>query len=287
MRPHQWAKNLLVFVPLALTPELNADGSLWLVALGAFAALCAVASGGYLINDLVDLESDRSDPEKRERPLANGAISPRAGAAGGLASIALGFAVALWATPAAYVAYLAGYLALSLAYSFWLKRQLLIDVLVLAGLYTLRLLAGGAAVGIPLTPWLLAFSMFLFLGLAYAKRFAELRRMNEALRRQATGRAYRIDDLGVVLTLGATSSYLAVLVLCLYVSAEAEGQHYAHAERLWLLVPVLLYWVSRIWFLVRRGEISGDVVAFAVRDPASLVCGAGMVLAVLAASVVG
>lgn len=284
VRPHQWAKNLLVFVPLALTPEQLGDLAQWRAALWAFAALCAVASAGYLINDLRDLDADRLDPAKRERPFASGALPSRWGYGAAAVLLALGFATAVATTPRAFVAWLATYLVLTLAYSFYVKRQLLLDVLLLAGLYTLRLLAGGAAVGIALTPWLLAFSMFVFLGLAWAKRFAELRRMNEEWRKTAEGRAYRVDDLGVVLTLGACSSYLAVLVLCLYISSEHVGEQYAHVERLWLLVPVLLYWISRIWFLVRRGEIPGDPVAFAVRDRTSLACGALMLLLLLAAS---
>ncbi len=273
MRPHQWAKNLLVFVPLALTPEQVGDRALWLAAFAAFAALCAVASAGYLVNDLLDVEADREDPAKRDRPFASGALSARAGVAGAAVLLAFGFALSWLATPWSFTLHLAAYLVLTLGYSLYVKRQLLLDVLLLAGLYTLRLLAGGAAVGIALTPWLLAFSMFLFLGLAYAKRFAELRWMSGAGRSHAAGRAYRVDDLGVVLTLGATSSYLSVLVLCLYINSEGVSRHYGHVERLWLLVPVLLYWVSRVWFLVRRGEITGDPVAGAVRDPASLACG--------------
>lgn len=284
VRPHQWAKNLLVFVPLALTPDRLGDASQWLAALWAFAALCAVASAGYLFNDLRDVEADRLDPATRGRPFASGALPASAGVAGALVLLAVGFGTALAATPRVFTAWLGGYLALTLAYSFYIKRQLLLDVLLLAGLYTLRLLAGGAAVGIALTPWLLAFSMFLFLGLAWAKRCAELQRMSREWRDEAAGRAYRIEDLGVVMTLGATSSYLAVLVLCLYISSEAVGRQYAHVERLWLLVPVLLYWISRVWFLVRRGEIPGDPVAFAVRDGVSLACAGLMALLLLSAS---
>jgi 4-hydroxybenzoate polyprenyltransferase len=165
------------------------------------------------------------------------------------------------------------------------KRLLLLDVLLLAGLYTLRLLAGGAATDIALTPWLLAFSLFFFLGLAFAKRYAEVARI-AAIAGARSGRAYRADDVDLLLMLGTTSSYLSVLVLCLYINSEHVGQQYARAGVLWFLVPLLLYWVSRIWFVAKRGELPGDPVAYAVRDRVSFAVGALVVL-VLAIAVRG
>jgi 4-hydroxybenzoate polyprenyltransferase len=282
LRPHQWAKNLLLFVPLALTPAQVPDIGKWLVLFAAFACWSAVASAGYLANDALDVAADRADPEKRNRPFASGALSVRAGVGAGIAigPIAVGLAAAV--APLAFVVHLVVYLALTLVYSLYVKRLLLLDVLLLAGLYTLRLLAGGAAVEIALTPWLLAFSLFFFLGLAFAKRYGELQRIGASVQ---SSRAYRNDDLDLLMTLGATSTYLSVLVLCLYINSDHVGQQYPRPGALWFLAPLLLYWVSRIWFLAKRGELPGDPVAFAVRDRVSLVIGA-LVAAVLAVAIV-
>jgi 4-hydroxybenzoate polyprenyltransferase len=200
-----------------------------------------------------------------------------AGVVLGLCGVGLAAAVA----PLAFVVHLVVYLALTLIYSLYVKRLLLLDVLLLAGLYTLRLLAGGAAVEIALTPWLLAFSLFFFLGLAFAKRYGELQRITRAGASVGSSRAYRAGDLDLLMTLGATSSYLSVLVLCLYINSDHVGRQYSHPGALWFLAPVLLYWLSRIWFVAKRGELPGDPVAFAVSDRVSLV------MAALAAAVLG
>jgi 4-hydroxybenzoate polyprenyltransferase len=286
LRPHQWAKNLLLFVPLALTPSQIADTAKWLTLLAAFACWSAVASAGYLANDALDLASDRADPVKRGRPFASGALSLRAGAIAGAALALFGVAFAVRSAPPVFAAHLVAYLALTLAYSLYVKRLLLLDVLLLAGLYTLRLLGGGAAVGIALTPWLLAFSLFFFLGLAFAKRYAELSRITAIGAGDRSGRAYRSGDLDLLLMLGTTSAYLSVLVLCLYINSEHVGSQYARASALWFLVPLLLYWVSRMWFLAKRGELPGDPVSFAVRDRVSWAVGA-LVALVIGAAVAG
>jgi 4-hydroxybenzoate polyprenyltransferase len=282
LRPHQWAKNGLVFVPLLLTPALHRDRARWLVLLAAFVSWSAAASAGYLANDRLDLAADRADPAKRDRPFASGALPIGVGMAAAVVLALFAIALAAAVAPPVFVAHLLAYLVLTLAYSLYVKRMLLVDVLLLAGLYTLRLLAGGAAIGIALTPWLLAFSLFFFLGLAFAKRYAELRRIAGADGR--SGRAYRSDDLGLLMMLGTTSAYLSVLVLCLYINSEAVGRQYPEPGVLWFLAPLLLYWVSRIWFLAQRGELPGDPVAFAVRDRVSLATGAlvAVVLAVAA-----
>jgi 4-hydroxybenzoate polyprenyltransferase len=286
LRPHQWAKNLLLFVPLALTPAQASDTEKWRVLMAAFVCWSAVASAGYLANDALDLVSDRSDPTKRDRPFASGALPVRFGIGAAVALAGFAVAIAALVAPAAFVELLVAYLVLTLAYSFYVKRLLLVDVLLLAGLYTLRLLAGGAASGIVLTPWLLAFSLFFFLGLAFAKRYGELVRMATLEPGNPSRRAYRRDDLDLLMMLGTTSAYLSVLVFCLYINSDHVGQQYPHPGALWFLVPLLLYWVSRIWFLAKRGELPGDPVAFAVRDGASYALGA-LVAVVLAVAIGG
>ena len=273
LRPHQWAKNLLVFVPLALTPTLLADTAKWIALCWAFAAWSAVASAGYLANDWVDLSADRADAAKSGRPFASGVLPVPLGIAAALALAVFGVGAAALHVSSAFVAHLVAYGVLTLAYSLYLKRLLLLDVLLLAGFYTLRVLAGGAAASIALTPWLLAFSLFLFLGLAFVKRYGELQRMTDSGAGRVSGRAYRREDLDLVMMLGTTSAYSSVLVLCLYINSEHVGRQYPHPGALWFLVPLLLYWVSRIWFLAKRGELPGDPVAFAVRDRVSLAVG--------------
>jgi len=269
-----------VFVPLALTPALHGDRVRWLVLLAAFASWSAVASVGYLANDGFDLDADRADPLKRGRPLASGALPVPVASAAAIALVAFGFGLAAVAAPAAFVGYLGAYLVLTLIYSAFVKRLLLTDVLLLAALYTLRLLAGGAASGIELTPWLLGFSLFFFLGLAFAKRYGELARIVALDAGNRSRRAYRADDLDLLMMLGTTSGYLSVLVFCLYINSDHVGAQYRHAGALWFVVPVLLYWVSRIWFLAKRGELPGDPVAFAVRDRVSYALGALVALVI-------
>lgn len=284
LRPHQWVKNGLVFVPVALTPERLGDLDAYASAFWAFLSLCAGASAGYLVNDLIDREADRVHPTKCQRPFARGVLSARVGLGAALLLFAIGLTLALLETPRAFVWHWLCYVTMTLVYSLRVKRWLIFDVMMLAGFYVLRVLAGGAATGITPTAWLVAFSLFLFLGLAFAKRYAELRLSVEAGISGATGRAYRAEDLGLVMTLGTISTYLSVLVLCLYINSDRVHGSYARVEWLWVLVPIWLYWVTRIWFVAARGHLSGDPVAFAVRDPASYLTGLAMVLVTAAAT---
>jgi len=178
---------------------------------------------------------------------------------------------------------LATYLTATLAYSLYLKRTLLLDVLILAALYTLRILTGGVAAGVSVSPWLLAFSAFFFLSLALVKRYLELRRARSDNRQQLERRAYRTDDIGLVETLGLACGLVSVLVLCLFVSSADVSLLYRSPQLLWLMCPVMLYWIARIWFLARRGQIDDDPVLFATRDPSSYLAGA-LVLAIVAAA---
>lgn len=264
VRLHQWVKNALVFLPLTLAHQLHEPALLFKAALG-FVAFGLCASSVYLLNDLLDLPADRQHVRKRHRPFASGSISIVHGAAlvPGLLAAAIGVALYL---PTAFLGVLGLYYALTLAYSFRLKRIVLLDVLVLASLYTLRMVAGGAAVAVPLSFWLLAFSVFLFLSLALVKRYTELLQLYDKDQTQATGRGYQAADLETLAQLGITSSYMAVLVLALYVNSEAVKALYTHPEVIWLLCPLGLYLVSRIWLLARRGALHDDPVVFAIQD---------------------
>ncbi|HWB08569.1 MAG TPA: UbiA family prenyltransferase [Pirellulales bacterium] len=269
LRPHQWAKNLLLLLPLFLAHRWADMGKLGLAVLGV-AAFSAAASAIYIINDLIDIESDRRHPTKHRRPFASGELPVPAGLAAAGLALAGAFGLSAWHLSGPFTNWLAIYLLTTTAYSLWLKKHIVIDVLVLAGLYTLRIIAGAAAVSVPVSPWLLAFAMFFFLSLALGKRYIELRHSADAPGDALPGRSYRPDDAPLLEQIGPTSGYLAVLVFCLYIDSRAVERLYRHPEFLWLACPLLLYWITRFWLLARRKQIEYDPVAFALKDRASL-----------------
>jgi 4-hydroxybenzoate polyprenyltransferase len=272
LRPHQWVKNLLVFVPLVAAHRLH-DASLLAAAAVAFAAFCALASSAYLFNDLLDLGSDRAHPRKRQRPLASGRLSVLAGGAMSLLALAAGAALAS-ALPIAFQLSLAAYFGLTLAYSLGLKKVPILDIVSLAGLYTLRIIGGGYAVTAPVSAWLLAFAVFLFFSLAMVKRYAELVSFAADGAASLPGRGYVVADTNLVLTAGASSAMMSVLVLALYTNGDSVAALYSNPDALWLLCPILLYWILRIWLLAARGGMHDDPVLFAVRDPISYLAAA-------------
>lgn len=281
-RIHQWIKNILLFIPLMLAHEFG-QAALLGKAVAAFLAFSLSASAVYVLNDLLDLHADRAHPTKRFRPFAAGHLSIPTGLML-VMSLALGAAaVAIMFPPSTFLAYLALYVTIATAYSLYLKRLPVLDVIVLAALYTLRLLAGAAAVTLPLSPWLLAFSMFLFLSLAFIKRSSELSTLRAANLTLATGRGYRADDLECLRSLGTASGYISVLVLALYINSAKVTTLYNNPQVLWLICPLLLYWISRVWFLAHRGEVDTDPVVFALKDKVSCAIGLAIVLVAILA----
>jgi 4-hydroxybenzoate polyprenyltransferase len=283
LRPHQWAKNVLLAVPLVTAHQLGNVQALMAVAV-AFVAFSAAASSVYLVNDLLDLEADRLHPTKRRRPFAAGDLPASYGIVMTPVLLAIAFTLASllsWKVAAMVVSYV----AISTTYSLYLKRKLLVDVFALAGLYTHRILTGAVAIGVAVTPWLLAFSMFLFISLAFAKRFIELRMVRLGRGKSAKGRGYVVEDLEIFSSVGPASGYIAVLVFCLYINSDAVLKLYRHPEILWLACPPLLYWVTRLWFLAHRGELPDDPVKFALKDKASYVVAAVVFLTVAAATI--
>ncbi len=264
LRLHHWIKNVLVFVPLVAAHRIG-DATRWGEAMLAFLAWSLGASAVYLLNDLADRHEDAVHPTKRRRPLAAGRWTVTQAVVWIIALLGAAFALA-WLLPTPFRALLGSYMVLAAAYSFLFKRVPLVDVLLLAGFYTLRILAGGAAVSVPLSFWLLAFSMFLFLSLALAKRVAELHALRARGARQAAGRGYHAQDLDVLSQFGTASAFAAVLVLALYVDSEAIRALYTHPDLIWLLCPLVLYFTMRIWLLARRGRLDEDPVVFALRD---------------------
>jgi len=266
-RLHQWVKNVLVFAPVIAGHKLELE---WLVpALAAFFAFGLCASSVYLVNDMLDLDSDRQHPTKCNRPLASGRLPILNGLM--LVPVLLigAFAIALQ-LPLMFALTLAIYLVTTTAYSFVLKRIAMLDVIVLAGLYTIRIIGGAFAADIELSFWLLAFSMFVFLSLAIIKRYTELLTMKQQNKTgKARGRGYEVDDLPLLVALGGGAGYLSVLVLALYLNSPDVRHLYEHTSRLWALCPVFLLWVSRMWMTAHRGNMDDDPIVFALKDRGS------------------
>ena len=269
LRPQQWLKNLLVFVPVLAAHRFN-ESALMLRSLLAFAAFCCCASTGYLLNDLLDLSADRHHPRKRLRPFASGRLPLSYGLVMIPALLVLGCVLAAFGSRLLVGAVLL-YLALTLTYSFYIKTVALLDCLVLAGLYTLRIMGGAAAVAIWPSPWLLAFSMFLFVSLAFVKRYDELVVMRGVDGDHAKARGYEISDAELLASKGTASGYMAALVLALYISSSAAKALYRRPEFMWFLVPLLLYWVGRMWLVAHRGKMIDDPLVFALRDRTSCI----------------
>lgn len=279
LRVHQWIKNVLVFLPLLASHRvLDIDA----VAPSLLAFLCfgLCASSVYITNDLLDLPADRQHHRKRNRPFAAGTLPLVAGPVLAVLLLTAGFGLALLVSHQ-FVAVLLGYYVLTTAYSFRLKRIMMLDVIVLATLYTTRILAGTAAMHTKPSFWLLAFSMFFFLSLAMVKRYTELLTLQGTGKVKASGRGYDIDDIPLIQSMGSSSGYLAVLVLALYVDSTASMSLYRHSHYLWMLCPLLLYWISRTWAIAHRGVMHDDPVVFAVVDRTSQILGviAGIIVA--------
>jgi 4-hydroxybenzoate polyprenyltransferase len=275
LRLHQWAKNLLIFVPLLCSHALTAGKML--AALLAFCCFSLTASSAYLVNDLLDLEADRRHPQKRKRPFASGDLSAAWGIVISIALLAIGLIGARLLLGRFFV-WLLIYLATTLLYSLYLKRIVLVDVLVLSGLYILRLLAGSAVTDTYISQWLAGFSMFLFLSLAVVKRFAELENLRITNSVPKNGRGYLLADLDQLRSFGTASAYAAVVVFAIYISGPDVTKLYHQPRLLWLTVPLIILWLNRVWLLASRGELNEDPVAFALTDPMSLLIGVGVVL---------
>ena len=269
LRVHQWLKNLLVIVPLLAAHQANVLQGL-LQVIYAFFAFSLCASAVYVLNDLLDLESDRQHIRKCKRPFAAASIPLWQGMLMVPALLAIAFAIAAM-LPKQFVLVLVAYFVMTLAYSIRLKKQVIVDVMLLAGLYTMRIIAGAAATQITPSFWLLAFSMFIFLSLAMVKRYSELLITLQNNKQEAAGRGYAVSDLPVLMSIGVSSGIGSVLVLALYLNNPETNKMYPNTMWLWLMPPLLLYWVARMWMKTQRSEVDDDPVVFAARDWQSLV----------------
>jgi 4-hydroxybenzoate polyprenyltransferase len=270
VRPLHWVKNLLLFAPLLLAHEFF-NFQLYLKIFAAFAALSLCASAGYVINDILDVESDRRHTVKRNRPVASGEIKIPAAWALAASLTAAAFTIAFFLLGFDFSRALLLYLAFSMLYSLWAKRVPLLDVLALSGLYAFRIFMGGVAASVPISQWLLAFSSFFFLGIAFVKRYVELRDHKSA---PLPGRNYRPEDIQVVRISGISSAYMSVVIFFLYIANSHEAVSlYRNPAWLWGIGPLLIYWNTRLWMLGEHGRIDSDPLVFVVKDPPSWVIG--------------
>jgi len=271
IRVHQWVKNVLILVPLIVSHQVGNYDYL-LNAMVAFIAFSLCASGTYILNDLLDLEADRHHPQKKTRAFAAGDLPIKLGMITSPLFSMAGLALSLL-LPAPFTLVLVIYFMLTLGYSFYLKHTVLIDVILLAGLYTIRIVGGGAAIDVTISKWLLLFSLFFFLSLAFLKRFSELQELRSEGKDNSVSRDYFASDLSQVASMGVASGYIAVLVYTLYISSVEVKGLYGFPEVLWLICPIILYWISRMWLLAHRGQMHHDPVVFTIRDKVSYALG--------------
>jgi 4-hydroxybenzoate polyprenyltransferase/phosphoserine phosphatase len=273
LRVHQWAKNLLVFLPLLLAHSLHP--AKFIAAIAAFFCFCFTASATYIFNDLLDLEPDRVHLNKRKRAFAAGDLSVATGLGISFLLVALALITAVY-LPRTFQMYLLLYFVTTLAYSFSLKRIVLVDVVVLSSLYTIRMMAGSAATHDPVSPWLAAFSIFLFLSLAMVKRFSELQNLITRGVNPTNGRGYLLSDVEQLRSFGTSSAYASIVIFALYINGRDVAALSRHPYRMWLITPLLILWISRVWLLASRGLLDEDPVVFALSDRMSLLLGLGV-----------
>jgi 4-hydroxybenzoate polyprenyltransferase len=248
----------------------------------AFFSFSLCASATYIVNDLLDIEADRQHPKKRLRAFASGNLSAFSGLSISFIFLVASFGLA-WLVPHDFLGWLGLYLVTTLAYSLALKRVVIVDVVILSSLYTLRTLAGAAATSTHISPWFSAFSVFIFLSLAMVKRFSELENLRSAGKAVTNGRGYLLGDIEQVRSFGTSSAYCSVAVFCVYISSPEIAALYHHVVRMWLIAPLMILWLSRVWLLASRGELDEDPVVFALTDRLSLMMGAAAVLIALVA----
>ena len=282
VRPHQWVKNILIFAPLILSFQFLNIQSI-IEAILAFFAFSFTASGLYIVNDLLDIEADRAHPTKRNRPFASGRLSKSWGIGQSIIVLLIAFSIAVYLNPQ-FLIVLIIYAILSASYSFKIKQVVLLDVSLLAVLYTLRIIAGTFAVSTELSYWLIVFSIFIFTSLAMVKRVSELYNLKLIGKEEVGGRGYTVYDHEIMSAMGAASGFVSVLVLALYIHDPLTAERYSHPQWLWIIVPSILYWIGRVWILAHRGQMNEDPVVFAVRDKVSyfilLFIGVGVYLAI-------
>jgi len=281
LRPHQWVKNLLIFIPI-VTSNATRDLNAWTNATVMFLSFCATASGIYVFNDLCDVEADRRHPKKRTRPFASGSLPVVFGYILTPIMLTIGF---ILASAISMLLFAVGYAGISIAYSTKLKKVPLVDLFVLAALYTIRLFSGGAATGYHVSLWLLAYSGFLFLGLAIIKRVTELKVVLEMGEEQSFRRGYMTQDINMLQQMGIVASFVSSLVLALYAQSSIAEETYRHPKILWIMIPLLLFWQCRLWMATTRGDMHTDPIIYTAKDWVSRLVGLSSIMTLLLANV--
>ena len=269
IRTYQWVKNFLIFLPLILAHKFL-DVNLLLKALVAFFSFSFLASSVYIINDIMDVESDRIHPSKKNRPIASGAVKISSALKVAFILMPLSFIISIFLGKE-FLFVLLTYFITTSCYSFYLKKIMLVDILILSLLYTVRIFAGGVALNIYLSPWLFMFSMFFFFSLACAKRYSELYAVRNNLQDEIKGRGYQAQDLEQIQIFGSSSGYIAILIFALYIQSDISMKLYKTPSFFWALCPIMLYWISRVWLLSHRGQMTQDPIIFALKDKVSYV----------------
>jgi 4-hydroxybenzoate polyprenyltransferase len=278
LRPHQWLKNILVFVPMLSAHHFDIETVI--LSIGAFIAFCTTASAVYIFNDLTDLTHDRAHATKRLRPLANGRLTIINARILMFALLLGSFFFSLYFLPLSFISVMSLYLILAVSYTLVLKRILMLDILVLTCLYGIRLWAGGTATATPPSLWLMAFSFFFFLSLALVKRWAELHEACKNNQFSLPGRPYTTDDLPIVQSMATSAGYVSIVIMAFYISSPIVKNLYSSPETLWLICPLLVYWISRVFIKTQRGLMTEDPIQFAMHDRVSLIMGLCAILIV-------
>ncbi len=269
IRLQQWTKNLLLCVPMIAAHQFDSTGA-WTRVLAAFLSMSCVASAGYIFNDVLDREHDRLHTIKRSRPIASGDVGVLVAVSIAVALLVAGVLIAT-TLHAGFVGYVAIYLLSTTVYSSLLKRIPIADCLALSGMYSLRILAGAVVAAVPVSFWLMTFSMFIFTSLAFSKRYSEIVSRSTDSGEVLVGRGYRISDAPLVLTLGVSSGMASILVLALYLNSEVVIGLYQNPWALWFALPLVSFWVGRLWLQAHRGVLAEDPVLYALRDRGSLI----------------
>ena len=284
LRPHQWVKNVLIFVPL-IAAHLYGDSLALIDASWTFFIFCLAASSVYLLNDLLDIEEDRQHEYKKSRPLASGDLNIVWAWILWPLLLLLSVMLSWQLLPNLFTLSLLSYLAITICYSFFLKQSAVIDVMLLAMLYTIRIIGGAFAISVPISFWLITFSLFIFVSLAFIKRFSELKAARSYGGISLRGRGYSLDDLEAISSMGVSSGYLAVLVLALYIQDAHTASLYNSPEVIWVACPLMLFWISRMWLITHRGQMHIDPIVFAIRDRVSAITALLFVVIFMAAKV--
>ncbi len=285
LRIYQWSKNVLVFLALFMSHRIL-ELDLLTNNLVAFISFSLIASSVYILNDLFDLESDRKHPTKKNRPLASGAISIVSGILSVPALLFCGFLLSLILLPSNFTLILLLYFVTTTAYSLYLKEILFIDVILLGALYTLRIVAGGLATGVEVSSWLLGFSGFFFLSLAFMKRYTDLILFKRNSQEELFGRGYAIEDMDFVQKTGIASGFISLLILALYITSEQVFVLYSAPLLLWLTIPAVLYWLMRMWYMAHKGKMTDDPIIYAIKDKSSYVVFIIVLITIIAATII-